>query len=348
MRIEERYRLESRLGEGAQSVVYLGSCLSTGALVAVKQIKATDPSLIRADAVPITKLAANFREIAVLQRLRSSGTHPNIVELIEVVFDERSVYIVMEHCGVSLSEFIAQARRASHGGSGLGIGTIREVMQQTLSAMAFVHSQLVLHRDLKPQNIFIAQSASGHIVVKVGDFGLSKAQTVPIAPETLHVASLWYRAPEVLLQSGYDVGIDLWSLGCIIGELATGRPLFVESCEYGLLMKIFQTLGTPTKDQWAVLATANNYSPKWPQWKTIDCLPFFTRVMRSLLGHDGCDLLMALFKYESNARVRCAQALKHSFFRPSGVNDDTCDNYLHPVEHFDLGSLSDRFSDLSV
>ena len=331
MKIEDRYRLESKIGEGAQSVVFLGRCRQSGMAVAVKQIKPTiAPSLPRDKTIPISKLAANYREVAILQRLRSTGmSHPNIVDLLEVVFDQECVYIVMDHCGMNLSEYIARCRSSALD-SLLGLSaklsklsapvvpirTIQDIFAQTLAAVAFVHSQLVIHRDLKPQNIFVG-FLNERIVVKIGDFGLSKALSFPITPETLNVASLWYRAPEVLLQSGYDVGIDLWSLGCILAELAQGAPLFLESSEFGLLIKIFQTLGTPTKSCWRALSYSPNASRVWPKWNRHECLPRFTAFMQSLLGTSGCDLLLKLLTYESNERLRCREALNHSFLRPS-------------------------------
>jgi len=343
MKIEDRYKLDARIGEGAQSVVYVGTCRLSGAVVAVKEIKSTGTSH-REDVIPITKLAANFREVAVLQRLREAGSHPNIVELIEVVFDPNTVYIVMSHCGMNLSEFIARCRsRLVDSIFGLRtpplekpvvpIDNIRSVMFQVVSAVEFAHSQLVMHRDLKPQNIFISFNEYGKIVAKVGDFGLAKAYTVPLAPETINVASLWYRAPEVLLQSGYDLGIDLWSLGCVLAEMATGKPLFIESSEFGVMIKIFQTLGTPSEQEWAVLGRSQNFSTKWPKWDRKDCLARLSSYMGKLLGKSGSDLQQKFLYYESNQRLRTADALKHEFF----------------IRYEEIpGDISDGLSDLSV
>ena len=351
MRIEERYCIETKIGEGAQSVVFSARCRQSGLAVAVKHIKPTPNHTGRDRIVPISKLGANFREIAILQRLRSTGQmHANIVDLIEVIFDEHSVYIVMNHCGINLSEYIARCRscdvlfrpagtsRTSRPTSPMvSVHLIQSIMRQVISAMTFVHSQFILHRDLKPQNIFV-QFADDQVIVKVGDFGLSKALTVPIPPETLNVASLWYRAPEVLLQSGYDVGIDLWSLGCILVELGQGSPLFLDSCEFGLLMKIFQTLGTPSKDVWGALGRSPNASIKWPQWNREKCLTRFRSYVTNLLGASGCELVLAFLKYESNERIRCQEALVHPFLRLGPDSDDGDD----------IGDLSDRLSDLNV
>ncbi len=324
MRVEEKYKLQTRIGEGAQSVVFLGTCRQSGMAVAIKQIKSLNSGTERSDVIPITKLAANFREIAILQRLRTFGSHPHIVDLIEVIFDDSTVYIVMDHCGMNLSEYIARFRTrcmdAVFGVKGTAsscvpLSVIRTIMAQILSAIAFVHSHLVIHRDIKPQNIFVRFPTEDHILIKVGDFGLSKAYTFPVATETLNVASLWYRSPEVILQSGYDLGLDLWGIGCVLAEMASGVPLFIESSEFGLLMKIFQTLGTPDPDCWNVLSRSLNYSPHWPKWSRDVCLRKISQSMTKLVGDFGVDLLLSFFYYESNQRMRAAEALSHPFLQ---------------------------------
>jgi serine/threonine protein kinase len=350
MRIEDKYRLEARIGEGAQSVVFSGRSRQSGLAVAIKQIKSTPGLAERVDYIPVTKLAANFREIAILQRLREESTHPNIVELIEVVFDEQTVYIVMNHCGMNLSEYIGRCRsngiyslistrpRPAPCNPIVSIDHIRDIMYQTFSAVEYIHSQLVIHRDLKPQNIFVSLGIE-KIKVRIGDFGLAKAYTFPVAPETVHVASLWYRSPEVILQTGYDIGCDLWPLGCILGEMAMGVPLFIDTSEFGLMMKIFQTLGTPSKDNWGVLDKTANYSTRWPKWNTHECILNFSRTMSRLLGNAGCDLLLALLKFESNDRIRSADALMHPFF---------LDKWRRNLIEEETGDLSDDLSDLTV
>lgn len=99
-------------------------------------------------------------------------------------------------------------------------------MYQLLQGIAYCHSHLVLHRDLKPQNLLLDQE--GHI--KIADFGLARAFTVPFRAYTHEVVTLWYRAPELLLGSRfYSMAVDLWSLGCIFAEMVsilTVTPLY--------------------------------------------------------------------------------------------------------------------------
>ena len=304
---EDKYQLIDRIGQGAQSVVFSAICKQTRRSVAVKEIKGQN--LHQSDGqelIPVSRLAVNFREIAVLQRL---GSHSNLVELIEVIFDEKSLYIVMDHCGINLSEYIVCQTRLRP--AGIPLKRIQAIAIQILSGLAFVHSNLVIHRDIKPNNIFV----SSPLNIKIGDFGLSKAFTFPPAPETLNVASLWYRSPEAILKCGYDVGLDLWSVGCVIAELAIGIPLFLESSEFGLLMRIFQTLGTPSKKVWPVLSKATNYSDLWPQWSPEERLASFRQFLQGKLGFHGSDLIIAFLQFDSNSRPRCKEALSHAFFQ---------------------------------
>ena len=96
-------------------------------------------------------------------------------------------------------------------------------MQQLLSGLEHCHSRGVLHRDIKGSNLLIDRNG----VLKIADFGLATffdpAKTIPL---TSHVVTLWYRPPELLLgASHYGVGVDLWSTGCILGELYAGKPI---------------------------------------------------------------------------------------------------------------------------
>ena len=93
-------------------------------------------------------------------------------------------------------------------------------MHQLLNAIGFCHTNLVVHRDLKPQNLLI--NAAGHI--KLADFGLARAFGVPLRTYTHEVVTLWYRAPEILLGTKfYTDSVDVWSLGCIFAEMVSAQ-----------------------------------------------------------------------------------------------------------------------------
>ena len=98
-------------------------------------------------------------------------------------------------------------------------------MRQILQGVAYCHSQRVIHRDLKPANILL--SGANNELIKLADFGLARAFSIPIKPYSKEVVTLYYRSPELLLQMNeYATPVDIWSVGCIFAELAINNPLF--------------------------------------------------------------------------------------------------------------------------
>lgn len=96
--------------------------------------------------------------------------------------------------------------------------SMQSYMYQMLDAIAFCHLNLTLHRDLKPQNLLV--DGCGHI--KLADFGLARAFSLPMKAYTHEVVTLWYRAPEILLGTKmYSTAVDMWSLGCIFSEMVS-------------------------------------------------------------------------------------------------------------------------------
>jgi serine/threonine protein kinase len=108
-------------------------------------------------------------------------------------------------------------------GSALTQAQVKMYTYQILDAIQYCHSNRIMHRDLKPQNLLIDNKG----VLKIADFGLARAFGLPIKTYTHEVVTLWYRAPEILLgQKQYGLGVDTWSIGCIMAEMGQRRPLF--------------------------------------------------------------------------------------------------------------------------
>lgn len=209
---DETYKKMQKLGEGTYGVVYKGLHLKSQSIVALKRVRL----LHRDEGISATTV----RELSLLRDL---SAHPNIVSLRSTVFGEHYLYEVFEFCDCDLKRFLNQHKP----NGGLRFAQMQNIMQQMLSGLAFCHARRVLHRDLKPQNILI-QTVRGREVVKLCDFGLSRTISLREQEWTHEVVTLWYRPPEILMgDDRYRAAVDLWSVGCIAGEMAlNSKPLF--------------------------------------------------------------------------------------------------------------------------
>jgi len=171
--------------------------------------------------------------------------------------------------------------------------------------VAFCHRQRVLHRDLKPQNLLLKDD-----VLKLADFGLARGFSVPVRNYSHEVVTLWYRAPEVLLGSQtYSKPIDIWSIGCVFGEMKTGRPMFPGKNAADQLTRIFKGLGTPIEEQYPEIVNL-------PKWNKKEIPLYEGRGMTVLvpgLDDDGYDLIGRMLCYDPTKRVTAQQAVEHPF-----------------------------------
>jgi len=139
------------------------------------------------------------------------------------------------------------------------------MLYQILRGVDYCHSKRIIHRDLKPQNLLVNKNGD----IKICDFGLARAFTIPIKTLTHEVETLWYRAPEILLgQKAYSLGVDMWAIGCIFSELITKRPLFMGDSEIDQIFKIFQFHGTPSEMNWVGVSKLKNYKPSFPKFRS--------------------------------------------------------------------------------
>ncbi|KAG2451238.1 hypothetical protein HYH02_003845 [Chlamydomonas schloesseri] len=219
----QAYELIGRLGAGANSTVY--KCKNeSGAIVAVKKLDGHH-----------TPVAQIVQEAAVMR----TCAHKHTVELVAVYQAEGtgSVYLVMEQVEHCLSRELLLNPR------GLPLPRAKLIIYQLAQALERMHSQQWVHADLKPGNILLTGALSS---VKLCDFGSATsplltvistsdtadaAASTPPPPATTAAASRWYCAPESLLGGNATPASDMWALGCILGELLTGKPLMPGSEE---------------------------------------------------------------------------------------------------------------------
>jgi serine/threonine protein kinase len=208
---------------------------------------------------------------------------------------------------------------------------VKCILVQLLRAVQHIHDQGYLHRDIKTSNLLYQ-----HGTVKLADFGLAKEgfDTAPGRHST-KVVTLWFRAPELLLGSTtYDQSLDMWSVGCIAGELMQNRPLFPAPSEVEALSYIARLLGPPTPARFEraralppcpesamsegreamkrALATVLAHGGDLPRWSTTVPLDGFPAVF-SKLCPEGLDFLRRLLCYDPKARMTASQALAHPY-----------------------------------
>ena len=288
--------------------------------------------------------------------LCSELSHPNLVQLVEIILEDKCIFMVFGYAEHDLLQIIhhhTQPTRHPIPGP-----TIKSILYQLLKGLLYLHSNWVLHRDLKPANIMVTRAGE----VKIGDLGLARIFQKPL--QSLYagdkvVVTIWYRAPELLLGSKhYTPAIDLWAVGCIFAELLSLRPIFkgeeakmdgkkTVPFQRSQMQKIIEILGMPTKERWPGLVHMPEYGQlpcsanssgggssngssttttttttssleKW-YWTTV-------RTQRSpsslsadqALGPEGYRLLSQLLEYDPEKRLTAEAALKHPYFTADG------------------------------
>jgi len=294
-----QYKIQEKIGEGTYGKVYKATCLRTGALRAIKRIRI----LFDEEGVPPTAL----REITMLRDMKG---HPNVVKLYDVFASKANLDLVFECLDMDLREYLKT------NGPFTDL-PLRTAALQLVRGLEYCHSRRVIHRDLKPQNVLVEliPRKGPHWARRLvlADFGLARAFSVPLKVYTHEVVTLWYRPPEILLgQVRYGPSTDIWSLGCIIQEMATGKALFPGDSEIDTIYKIFQVLGTPDDKVWPGVSTLHNWKARFPKWRDTD----FEQVRREAglsFGEVGVDLLRNCLHYNHVKRMSAKALLGHNF-----------------------------------
>jgi cyclin-dependent kinase 2 len=279
------------IGSGTYGVVYKGIIKETEELIAIKKIKIE----LESEGVPSTAL----REICILRDL----SHPNIVDLKDVVCSNNKLFLLFEYLEIDLKKYMEQLPKNEK----LKPELVKHFMYQILDGLAYCHAKRIIHRDLKPQNLLLNKN----LQLKLADFGLARAFSLPIRPYTKEVLTLWYRGPEILLGSQeYSKSVDIWSVGCIFAELVLMQPIFQGESDIDQLMKIFKVLGTPDEEVWPDIVNHPYYKDSFPKYP-----PVKIEELLSNLDPEGINLLGKMLAYDPNQRITAKEALKHNYFK---------------------------------
>ncbi|CAF2040860.1 unnamed protein product [Brassica napus] len=302
------------IGQGTYSNVYRARDLQTNQIVALKKVRFAnmDPESVRFMA----------REIIILRRLN----HPNVMKLQGIIISKASgsMYLVFEYLYHDLTGL------ASTPGIKFSQSQIKCYVKQLLLGLEHCHSCGVLHRDIKGSNLLLDRDNN----LKIADFGLSTFRQRK-QPLTSRVVTLWYRPPELLLGStDYGVTVDLWSTGCILAELFTGKPLLPGRTEVEQMHKIFKLCGSPSEEYWrrSRLRHAAIFKPQH-QYKR--CL---ADTCKDLIPPSALALLEVLLAVEPESRGTTSSALQSEFFttRPFPSEPSSLPRYHQPRKEFDI------------
>ncbi|KAF9202263.1 NADPH-dependent diflavin oxidoreductase 1 [Haplosporangium sp. Z 27] len=289
-RIVDDFEKLNKVGEGTYGVVYRARDKKTDEIVALKRIRMEREN----DGLPISSL----REIKLLKTLR----HDNIVLVKDVAVgnDLDQIFLVMEYCEQDMAALMDNLKKP------YSPAEVKCLMYQLLKGIEYCHDHFVIHRDLKLSNLLL----NGQGILKIADFGLARSFGLPSRPMTPKVVTLWYRAPELLFgDSNYTTAVDMWSAGCIFGELLQHAPLLPGKVEKQQVDLIIELLGTPHEKIWQGFNKLPMSSIKLPEQRFNNLrnkFPNITDAARSLLN--------GLLTYDPKKRLSVKQALAHPYF----------------------------------
>ncbi|CAH8572959.1 unnamed protein product [Schistosoma rodhaini] len=313
---KSNYQVSNLLGSGAYGRVFKGTSLN-GTTVALKEI------LIPTDdeGIPLSTL----RELSVLKKVQSYNC-PYLVQMLDISLKKQdtgiSIYIVFEFVDCDLARFLSHHVPST----GLPPETIRNLSEQLLRGTDFLHSHRIIHRDLKPANILINRET---LRLKITDFGLSRvlgweSSLTPI------VVTLWYRSPEILIQSEYLSPCDIWAAGCIIAELFNLQAIFRADTELEMLKLIFQVIGFPAQNEWPALSylKRSNFHFNSSGSKLRSCIKTNDK--------SALELLELMIQFNPKKRITAFDALSLPYFHPTVTSStNTGGSVQNRIQHIE-------------
>ncbi|KAI9934352.1 cyclin-dependent protein kinase [Aspergillus wentii] len=346
VRVRDRYHIVGFISSGTYGRVY--KALAKNGRKGEFAIKKFKPDK-EGEHIQYTGLSQSaIREMSLCSEL----DHPNVVQLEEIILEDKCIFMVFEYTEHDLLQIIHHHTTPHR--HAIPAPMVRSIMFQLLNGLFYLHTNWVLHRDLKPANILVTSSGA----IRIGDLGLARLFYKPL--NSLFsgdkvVVTIWYRAPELLMGSRhYTPAVDLWAVGCIFAELLSLRPIFkgeeakmdskkTVPFQRNQMMKIIEIMGFPRKETWPGLVSMPEYSQlqslalsrghghfnrpsNLEGWYT-GCLKnngYSTTSNAGTPGADGYDLLSRLLEYDPTKRITAKEALEHPYFQNGGPIPANC------------------------
>jgi len=292
LKLSNKYTALKILGKGTFGIVYEVKNEETNELLAIKKVYQDNKY--------------KNRELQIIKELN----HPNIIKLKSYFFtkgeneDETYLSCIMEYFPETLSNIIRTYAKQYKQMEDI---YVKLYSFQMIKSLAYLHGKGICHRDIKPQNILIDLETHK---LKLCDFGSAK-KLVKGQLSIAYICSRYYRAPELAFGSReYTNQIDIWSIGCVIGELVLGRPLFPGSNASDQLVQIIKILGTPSKED------VFDMNPKFKEHKFPNIKSYsWEKVFKTKIVHkDFIDLIDKMLVYSPVKRISAMKALCHPFF----------------------------------
>ena len=293
--MHKKYEVLGVVGEGAYGIVYKCRNKETDKYVAIKKFKEIEDKLVQ---------KTMKRELKMLQMLK----HDNVVDFQEAFIYKENLFLVFEYVEKNLLEVLERYPE------GLNPKLIKSFVFQMCKAVHYLHTKNVIHRDVKPENLLVDENMN----VKLCDFGFARKISLNeennnVDAMTDYVATRWYRSPELLLSCGiYGPEVDYWAIGCIMGELADGHPMFPGENEIDQIDCIIKVLGNLPEDLVNMFYSNELYNGK--ELLKVNRPESLERRYIGKLGPTAIDFMKGLLQLDPNKRLNDENVFKHKYF----------------------------------